>query len=176
MRSAETSFVIILFCSIPGSGKTTIAEILAERLAELGQVRLLTSDKFRGPVYRKFFQALSPAERREDFLILDATFYKKAWRQQIRTLAPAEKVVTVYLDCPLAVALERNQTRQSNISEKAVHILFHQIEPPQNPTLRIDTTVTSAVDAAATVFEFIKKPRASLAMAPLGEIKPMGSC
>jgi adenylylsulfate kinase-like enzyme len=149
--------MIVLFCGIPGSGKTTIAEILAERLADLGRVQVLSSDKLRGPVYRKFFNMLAPGQKRADFLIFDATFYKKEWRQQVEFLAQGETVVTVYLDCPLQVALDRNRQRQPNISEKAVHIMFHKMERPENPTIRIDTTTMTATDAAAKIFEFIQE-------------------
>jgi adenylylsulfate kinase-like enzyme len=148
--------MIILFCGIPGSGKTTIAKIVAERLATLGQVQLLSSDELKAPVYRKLFRALAPDEKRAEFLILDATFYKKESRRQVRALARGEKVVTVYLDCSLEVALQRNRTRQPNISERAVHIIFHQMEPPENPSLRIDTATTSAADAAGKIGEFIQ--------------------
>jgi adenylylsulfate kinase-like enzyme len=148
--------VIILFCGIPGSGKTTIAEILSKQLSELGRVRLLTSDKLKAPVYRKLFKALAPDQNRGDFLILDATFYKEEWRRHVRELAQGERVLTIYLECPLQVALERNRRRQPNISQKAVHIIFHKMDPPKNPSMRIDTASTSASDAAAQIFEFIK--------------------
>jgi adenylylsulfate kinase-like enzyme len=148
--------MIILFCGIPGSGKSTIAEILAKRLGVLGRVQMFSSDKLRGPVYRKFFKVLAPAERRADFIIFDATFYKKEWRDQVSALAQDEKVITVYLNCPLEIALKRNKERQPNISEKAVHIMFHQMEPPEKPTIVIDSATTTASDAAATIFELIK--------------------
>ena len=148
--------MIILFCGIPGSGKTTIAKIVAERLATLGQVQLLSSGKLKPPVYRKLFRALAPDEKRAEFVILDATFYKKESRRQVRALARGEKVVTVYLDCSLEVALQRNRARQPNISERAVHIIFHQMEPPEHPSLRIDTATTSAADAARKIGEFIQ--------------------
>jgi adenylylsulfate kinase-like enzyme len=148
--------VIILFCGIPGSGKSTIAAKLAERLAELGSVQILSSDKLRPPVYRKFFNALAQDRKRTDFLIFDATFYKEEWRRQVKALAQAEKVVTVFFDCPLEVALQRNRERQRNISEKALHIMFHRMEPPKNPTIRIDTTTTTGAEAAAKIFELIR--------------------
>ncbi|HZA52764.1 MAG TPA: ATP-binding protein [Candidatus Udaeobacter sp.] len=147
--------MIILFCGIPGSGKSTIAKMLADRLAALGRVRILSSDKLRPPVYRKFFRALAPEQKRPDFLIFDATFYKEEWREQVRSLAQGEELITVYLDCPLEVTLQRNRARQPSISEKAVHIIFHQMKPPKNPNLRIDTATTTAIDATAKIFEFI---------------------
>jgi adenylylsulfate kinase-like enzyme len=155
-RFTNHAFVIILFCGIPGCGKTTVAELLAERLPVLGPIQLLTSDKLRPPVYKKLFRALATNEKRADFVILDATFYKREWRQQVKALAVSEKVITVYLECPLSTALERNRTRRANISEKAIRIIFHKFEPPMNPTIKIDTTVTAAVPAADQIFAFIK--------------------
>jgi adenylylsulfate kinase-like enzyme len=148
--------MIILFCGIPGSGKTTIADILRQHLAELGQVRMLNSDKLRGPVYRRLLKAIAPDRERSDFLILDATFYKKEWREQVRALAQGEEVLTVYLHCPLNLALERNRERRPNISEKALHIVFHKMEPPENPTVSIDTATTAALDAAVKILNLIK--------------------
>jgi bifunctional enzyme CysN/CysC len=148
--------MIVLFCGIPGSGKTTIAGLLAGRLAALGEVQLLTSDRLRAPVYRKFFKALQSHQNRAEFLIFDATFYKKQWREQIEILAQREKVITVYLDCPLELALQRNRKREPNIAEKAVHIIFHQMEPPEHPALTIETAKVTASDAAEKIFAFIK--------------------
>ena len=108
--------MIILFCGIPGCGKTTVAELLAERLTVLGQTQLLSSDKLRPPVYKKLFRALATNEKRADFVILDATFYKREWRQQVRALARSEKVITVYLECPLSTALA--------LETKSIQILF----------------------------------------------------
>jgi len=149
--------MIVLFCGIPGCGKTTIAELLANRLRELGEVQVLSSDKLRQPVYRKILRALAPDQKRAPFLILDATFYKKKWRDEVAQLAQDEKLMTVYLDCPLQTALERNKNRQPNISARAVHIVYHQMEPPESPSIRIDTSIVSADDAAAKIFEYLKQ-------------------
>ena len=120
---------------------------------------MLSSDKLRAPVYRKFFKALGADSKRAEFLIFDATFYKKEWREQIQTLARDEQVITVYLDCPLELALQRNKKRQPNIPEKAVHIIFRQMEPPEGPTLKIATGKVTASDAAKKIFELIKNQR-----------------
>jgi tRNA uridine 5-carbamoylmethylation protein Kti12 len=151
--------VIILFCGIPGSGKTTTAKILAQRLTELGRVQLVSSDELRAPVYRKLLRKLGGDRRKEDFVIVDATFYKKEWRRQVKAQAGDEDVVTVYLDCPLEVALKRNQERQPNISARVVHIMFHKMEPPEHPSLRIDTRLTTPAAAAAKVFDLINSKR-----------------
>jgi adenylylsulfate kinase-like enzyme len=151
--------MIILFCGIPGSGKTTIAQMLAKRLAVLGRVQVFSSDKLRGPVYRKFFKILAADQGRADFTVFDATFYKKAWREQMSALARGEKIVTVYLDCPLAIARERNKQRQPHISEKALNIIFRQMEAPEKPSILVDSGTTTATDAAAKIFELIQDRR-----------------
>lgn len=148
--------MIIIFCGIPGSGKTTIAETLAECLTAFGRVQMLSSDRIRAPVYRRFLKALEPNQRREDFLIFDATFYKKDWRQQIRAVAQGEKVITVYLHCPLEVALKRNKERRGKISERAVHIIFHQMELPKNPSIAIDTAATGVTDAVSRILALVR--------------------
>ncbi|HEU4340114.1 MAG TPA: ATP-binding protein [Candidatus Binatia bacterium] len=151
--------MIIMFCGIPGSGKTTIAELLAARLGDLGRVQLLSSDKLKAPVYRKMLKTLGPDQKRAEFVILDATFYKKAWREQVEALAHDEKVITVHLECALDIALERNRKRRPNISEKALHVVFHRMEPPDRPTLKIDTANLPASDAAAKIFDHVKEQR-----------------
>jgi len=148
--------VIILFCGIPGCGKTTIATLLAERLAALGSVQLLSSDELKSPVYRKLFSALARERRTASFVILDATFYKKEWRRQVRALAGNEDVITVYIHCPIDVAVRRNRARQPQISERVIHIMRHRMEPPAHPTVAIDTATTAPADAAEKIFQWIQ--------------------
>ncbi len=158
--------MVILFCGIPGSGKTTIAEILAERLAALGQVQILSSDRLKPPVYRRIFEALEAERGGEDFLILDATFYKKEWRDRVADLAKSEPLTIVYLHCPRELALRRNRARRQNISERALHIVYHRMERPDNPDLTIDTTKTSAQKAAETIFQHLRAYGAQIANPP----------
>jgi bifunctional enzyme CysN/CysC len=149
--------MIIMFAGIPACGKTTIAQCVTDRLSELGTVQMINSDKLRPPVYKKIFRAIGPHPDRARFLVLDATFGKREQRQQVRALAQDEPVITVYLECPLQLALERNKTRHPNISERALHIVYHRFEPPENPTIRIDTTTTSAAEACAMIVEVVRK-------------------
>jgi predicted kinase len=111
------------------------------------------------------FKIIETGRGDEDFLILDATFYKKEWRDKVATLAAAEAVVTVSLDCARDVALARNRERRPNISERALHIVYHRMEPPQSPDLKIDTAAASAEEAAERIFNFVT------ALAPRAEAR-----
>lgn len=148
--------MVIVFCGIPGSGKTTIVDRLARLLGALGRVKVLSSDRLKAPVYRRIFKILETGRTDEDFLILDATFYKKEWREKVAALAAGEKVVTVYLDCPRALALARNRERRQNISDRALHIVYHRMESPESPDLKIDTASASAEAAAESIFDFVR--------------------
>ena len=147
--------MIILFCGIPGSGKTTIADALARRLSALGGVKVLSSDHLKPPVYRRIFSILGTQRGEEEFLVVDATFYKNDWREKIATIAAGERVVTVYLDCPREVALARNRERRPNIAERALHIVYHRMEPPDAPDLKIDTASVTPESAAERIFNFV---------------------
>jgi tRNA uridine 5-carbamoylmethylation protein Kti12 len=148
--------MIILFCGIPGSGKTTIAEILATRLSAIGRVKLSTSDRMKPPVYRRMFQALEAGQGEEDFLILDATFYKTEWRDRVAELAAGRTIATIYLHCPREVALQRNRERALRISDRALHIVYHRMEPPDRPDLTIDTSKCAPEEAAELILRLAR--------------------
>jgi len=122
----------------------------------MGRVRLLSSDRLKSPVYRRIFKTLESERGQEDFLILDATFYKREWRERIEALAGEEKVLTIYLHCPRELAVKRNQQRQLKISERALHIVYHRMQPPEHPSLAIDTATTTPDAAAERVFDLVK--------------------
>lgn len=149
--------MIIMFSGIPACGKTTIARCVAERLQEIGTVQLINSDELRPPVYKKMFKAVEPRPGRAAFIILDATFSKQQQREHIEVSASGETVLTVYLECPLEVALERNRARSAKIPEKALHIVSRRFEPPQSPTIRIDTSAMFATAACSMIIEMIRR-------------------
>ena len=45
--------MVIIFCGVPGTGKSTIARMLAEKL---GEVKLLVSDEIRGKSYPRIYE------------------------------------------------------------------------------------------------------------------------
>ena len=131
--------MVIIFCGIPGAGKTTIAKQLVKELEKKGKVKIFISDEISGSFYKKIPRILEENLNKVDFLILDATFYKKKWRDLVYDLAKGHKVFLIYIHCPLATCLKRNKKRRAGILEKAVYIMSHQIEKPKRPDISINS-------------------------------------
>ncbi len=148
--------MIVLFCGIPAAGKTTIATKLVGKLEQIGTVKLLSSDALRTPVYRKLSNLLLEHQDEFDFLILDATFYREEYRENIRSLARG-RVVTVFCDVPLETAMARNDRRDTVIPAVGVRSIAGQMEKPVDPDIYLKTDTTSADDAAQMIFQYVSE-------------------
>lgn len=141
--------MIILLCGPVGAGKTSIAERLAERLED---ALIISSERFKRRVYERMLGEVERRLGRQRYLILDATFYKEAYRRRIMELElKGERVITVLLECPLEICLERNRRRERAIPERAVRIIWREFERPETPDIRIDTGTLSVEEAVRTI-------------------------
>lgn len=157
--SLETGYLqlmVILFCGIPGSGKTTIAQNLVGRLEKISKTKLFVSDKLKPPVYKKFFRLIKENRGLYDFLIFDGTFYKKSWREKMKKLAGREKFLLIYIKCSLSVALKRNRKRSPSIPERAIHIIYRQMEIPKRADLTINSGKLSVAESVKRALRLIK--------------------
>ncbi len=138
--------MIVLFCGPPASGKSAIAKRLVK---ELEDWKLIVSDEFKRKTYKHMFVETERWTGRVRYLILDGTFYMKEWRDRIREIAQKreEEIFTVYVTCSLETCLERNRLRKEQIEEKAVNIIYNQIEKPEKSGLSLDTDVLSVDEA-----------------------------
>lgn len=143
--------MVIILCGIPGSGKSTVATRLKEELERHGTVRLFISDQVSAPVYRKIFRWLKENLGRADYMLIDATFYKQRWRDEVFNSAGGENVMVAYLHCSLKTCLERNRKRKPALPEKVVHIIDKAMERPVNPDISIDTDETSPQEAVSII-------------------------
>jgi len=144
--------MIIIFCGIPGSGKSTIARGVAKALQKLGKsYRLFVSDKIPGRLYKQIPKILKENLGKVDYILLDATFYKKKWRDMVFKLARGEKILTVYIYAPLKTCLKRNKNRQPRIPEKVVHIMHREMEKPRHPDFSINTNKIKPKEAISRI-------------------------
>ena len=145
--------MVIVFCGVPGSGKSTIAKLLTEELKKKGRVKLFVSDKVKSRVYEKALNFLEKNLGKTDFILLDATFYRRKWRDEVFKKTGRKNVLLIYLRCSLKACLKRNKERKPQIPEKAVHIIFHQMKEPKNPDILIDTEKINPKEAVGIILK-----------------------
>jgi len=145
--------MIIIFCGVPGSGKTTIAEILAGILGKFGQVKLIVSDEISGKVYKRISSVLKKSLDETDYILADATFYKRSWREMTEIIGGKGHVLTCYLHCSLETCLARNRGRNPCLPERVIHIISKEMERPSHPFISIDTERITPEEAAFKIAE-----------------------
>jgi len=124
----------IWITGLPGSGKTTIAQGVAARLAaegrgarilELDAIRRLVtpdptySDEERRVLYRALAVMAALLVEAGSNVIVDATANRRAYRNLARTLIP--RFAEVYLRCPPAVCRERERRRLGGYAPRHIY-------------------------------------------------------
>ena len=148
--------------SVPGSGKSTVAKILAERLKERGKVKLLVSDEIRGKRYERIYSWIGENLNKADSLIVDATFYKKEWRGKVKEIANSQNVFICYLYCLLKTCLKRNQQRKPSFPDRVIHIINAEMEKPEKPDISINTNKIKPEKAVVQILNKLTKQRGIL--------------
>jgi adenylylsulfate kinase len=144
---------------LPGSGKSTTALAVKEKIPGTVILRaddlrkVITpepaySDSEREYVYRALIFTARTLYDLGHNVIIDATGHKRSWRILARKLIP--DFIEVYLDCSLAICMEREKTRSETLSapqkiyEKAaggwpVPGINVPYEEPESPEIVIDS-------------------------------------
>lgn len=164
--------MIIIFCGVPACGKSTVVEKFVRRIKNIGaSYKLLVSDKVPNQVYEKIFRNLKENIEENEYIIVDATFYKREWREKVQEIAREndEDLLTVYLHCDLETSLKRNEQRkeEERVSKKAIRIIKEEIERPENPELEFDTDLVNSE-------EIVDKLLAELSIPPPKDEKVWG--
>jgi len=153
---------LVIFCGVPGSGKTTIARILSEKLR--GSVHIQTDSirsmiarpNYGGPesafVYDSCVRVAKEALRRGRPAILDGTFARSAHRaralSELRGLYG--RCVLVHVFCRMSTAERRNSSRRDVVPRERLRGIYASLEEPLG-AVRIDTDALSADESAAIV-------------------------
>jgi bifunctional enzyme CysN/CysC len=167
---------VVWLTGLSGSGKSTIANIVESKLHTLGtRTYLLDGDNVRHGLNRDL--GFTDADRVENIrriaevsgLMVDAglvvlvSFISPfaAERRLARECVAEGEFVEVHVDTPLAVAEERDpkglyaKARSGELSNFTG--IDSPYEPPEAPEVHIDTTSTSAEEAADQIIEVLRQ-------------------
>ena len=160
---------LLIFCGIPGSGKTTIARLVAR--TERGAV-LIQTDTIRGMitdrsysigesdfVYRSCAAVAREALDRGRMVILDGTFGSRRRREETLLALDGHYSLVdfVHVVCDLDTALRRNSSRNAFVPEENVRGILSAFEAPAS-ALTVDTSRCSPEYAAEVVVQTLLYP------------------
>ena len=165
---------ILWFTGLSASGKSTIANLVDVRLHALGKhTYLLDGDNVRLGLSKDL--GFTDADRVENIrrvaevaglmadagLIALAAFISPFRRERAtaRNLVGAGEFIEIFVDTPLSVAEARDPKGLYKKARRGELKDFTGIdspyEPPENPEIRVDTTVLSAEEAAEQIVGFL---------------------
>jgi len=163
---------LLWFTGLSGSGKSTIANLVEKKLHAAGRhTFLLDGDNVRHGLNKDL--GFTEADRIENIrrvgevaklmtdagLIVLTAFISpfRAEREMVRAMLPEGEFLEVFVDTPLDVAESRDvkglyrKAREGQL--KNFTGIDSPYERPESPDIRIDTTRTSAEDAAELIAE-----------------------
>ncbi len=165
---------VLWFTGLSGAGKSTIANLVDRKLHALGRHSfLLDGDNVRHGLCRDL--GFTDADRIENIrrvgevarlmadsgLIVIAAFISpfRAEREMVRSMLPPGEFLEIFIDTPLEEA-ERRDVKGLYAKARAGRLanftgVDSPYEPPAAPDIRIDTTTTSAEEAAERIVRAI---------------------
>ena len=148
--------MIILIFGPAGAGKTTIANRLVDRLED---AYLISSDQFRKKVYERLIREVRKRREESGCLVVEGTFYKSRWREELRAAAEGEEMLEVFVYCSLETCIKRNRNRSQPIPEAAIHIIWKEFEHPENFDLEINAESLTPEEAAQQILDLLKETK-----------------
>jgi bifunctional enzyme CysN/CysC len=166
---------VLWYTGLSGAGKSTIANLVDKKLHSIGRhTYLLDGDNVRHGLNRDL--GFTDADRVENIrriaevarlmmdagLIVSTAFISpfREERQMARALLDPGEFIEIFVDTPLAVAEERDpkglykKARRGDL--KNFTGIDSPYDAPENPELRIDTTVLAPEDAADTIVAYLQ--------------------
>lgn len=147
--------MLVVVCGLPGAGKTTVAETIADRLdATLLRTDVVRKDILPDPdyteeetrmVYGELFQRGHDEIERGGSVVFDGTFKSGTFRRRAQSLADALDVTfrMVKVECTEDVVRERIAAREDDASDAdfEIHTMFReQFEPIAMEHVTVDNS------------------------------------
>jgi len=154
---------LLIFCGIPCSGKSTLAQRVADKLEKEHNYStvVITSDAFRHmvPAYRRRFEpeleqfvreatyrTIQEALRWGLIAISDDINYYRSIRRQLKRISDHAKAdyAIIYVNTPLEVSLKWNKKRGEPIPNSLIEEIYNKLDEPgekyrwDNPLLVLD--------------------------------------
>ena len=169
---------VLWYTGLSGAGKSTIANLVDRKLHGLARhTYLLDGDSVRQGLNKDL--GFTDGDRVENIrriaevaklmvdagLIVGAAFISpfRADREMARALMSEGELIEIFVHAPLAVAEQRDPKglyRKARRGElKNLTGIDSPYEAPENPEIRIDTTVTSAEEAAESIVAYLQARR-----------------
>jgi hypothetical protein len=157
---------LLVFCGIPGSGKTTIANLVAASLEDTAHIQtdmvrtMVSKPRYTNEesefVYSACVAIAGEALSRGYNAILDGTFLREGFRRDAlkRLRGAYDSYLIVYVSCDTTTAYQRNTARRANVPQIRFNQMLSRIEEPAN-ALRIDSNRMPAEQAAKAVLHQI---------------------
>lgn len=129
---------------------------------ELDYSYLISSERFKSRVYDGKMREAGKRLRKQEYLIVDATFYRKRWRDRLREVAAdEERVVTIFIECSLETCLLRNRERETPLPEKAIQVIWKEFERLDDHDIYINTEKYGVEKAVEKILKKIKTPESN---------------
>jgi adenylylsulfate kinase-like enzyme len=138
------SSTVVWFCGLPGSGKTTIAQGVFDKIKQrresTSRVKLVSmdsirkkifpeptySDQERDAAYRSFVLIGSLLSTSGVSVLLDGVGHRKVWRDLARH--ECSKFVEVYVKCPIEICIQRETNRALTSDEVRGRLYLDALE------------------------------------------------
>jgi bifunctional enzyme CysN/CysC len=167
---------ILWFTGLPGAGKSTILNLVEQRLADRGvHTYALDGDNLRRGLCRDL--GFTDSDRVENIrragevarLMVDAGLVVlcafvspfRAERRMVRELVGAEEFIEVFVDTPIEVCIERDPkglyAKARAHAVRNVTGIDSPYEPPEQPELRLETVGRSAEAVAEEVLAELRR-------------------
>jgi len=167
---------ILWFTGLSGSGKSTIANAVEERLYERGiHTYLLDGDNIRSGLNSDL--GFGDSDRVENIrriaevskLFLDAGLIvltafispHKSQRDRVRSMVEEGEFIEIFIDTPIEICAKRDPKGLYKRAKRGEIKNFTGIdsiyEAPKNPEIRIDTTQYSIEESADIIVNYLKE-------------------